>query len=340
MLCCDDIRKYKACCSEVQRLRDERWLEQERKAILQERCRQERMEQQYNCQLQDWERVQGKCQRDRERRKLLLKHILNHRKELKKIKEEARLWRLHQQELMLKKQQEKECAWLQEYTQREDERRWNQEKLRMHQENRLLNAQMAPRDSSNMGCPELEELRRMFVPVEHGPKETFEYYMVEPRPTEEETRASAEEKMRCLLGLRNQYGMHLSASDRGQKRTTVQLSMGPKLSSGERDESRNIITTPGALCSDSGDDCPPNVIIPQCLKPLMQTLSYRVNEIDTPLLTMKAFQCGEDGERSNGKMVPLESGPNFNGNRLYGTIVLPKGKSLSPFYTQPFAVTF
>lgn len=321
-------------------MRNERWRDQERKAIMEDKRRQECLQQQQLCKMKEWERANEKCERDRERRKVLLKNILCYRKEMKQVKDEARKWRRHQQTLLLEHTREKEEMRAQEFCQEEDERRWNQERCKMRQEDKILDHQMRDRDTKEMANPEMEELRRMFVPVEHGPKETFEYFVLEPRPTEEENRKKAEDTARCLMGLRDDHGMHLNVGDKNNKKTTISLSSGPKQSSGYTysDSSCKVVNTPGAFCSNCLESSEPNVEIPKCLKSLMQTLSYRVSEIDTPLLSLKNF--AQEGPESDGKEVRLESGPNFNGTRLYGTIVLPKGHALSPFYTQPFAVTF
>ncbi len=336
-------------------MRNERWREQERRAIMEDRRRQEWMQQQQLCKIKEWERACEKSERDRERRKVLLNNLLCYRKEMKQVKDEARKWRRRQQSILLQHTREKEEMKAQEFCQEEDERRWNQEKCKMQQEDKMLAAQMRDRDTKEMANPELEELRRMFVPVEHGPKETFEYFVLEPRPNEEEIKKEAEEKAKCLMGLREKNGMHLNVGDKNNKKTTISLSMGPKQSSGSSsgstgytgytgytESSCKVVNTPGAFCSNCLESSEPNVEIPKCLKSLMQTLSYRVSEIDTPLLSLKTFDENVRNVmyESDGKEVRLESGPNFNGTRLYGTIVLPKGHALSPFYTQPFAVTF
>ncbi|ODN02864.1 Reticulocyte-binding protein 2 a, partial [Orchesella cincta] len=290
---CDGAREHKVCQAELQRLRDERWKKQEKKALLEEKRRREWLDEQYLSQARQWEDSQRRCADDQKRRKKLLREMETQRKEMKRLREEEAKWRECKRKLYLKQKQKEEDMWLKEYNLREEEKRLAQERIQVNQEDKWLNGQMAPRETEGMAIPELEELRRMFAPVVRGPKETFEYFLVEPRPTTAEMKKSATLKMAALMGLRDQHGIHLDLSDRCKKRTTIQLAMGPKLTSGERSQ---------------------------------------VKEMNSPLLRMQNTTDGEPGQPG--------PGPNFNGSRLYGTVVIPKGQLLSPYYTDPYAITF
>lgn len=336
--CCANNPELKVCRAELDRLRNEQWREHERKAIMEERRHQDWIDSKYRGRLEQWQKCQQKLLADCDRRKKLMLQLQCQREELAKAKEETRRWRQYQT-LMLTKQKEKEQRMLiKEYYQREQDRRFKEEQVRAKLDEKWLEAQTKQHtaaEHARLRVPELTELRGMFLPVHCGPNLTYECMVMEPQPNAVDAEKEEVAKVVAMEDLRDAHGIHLNISDKLKKRTTITVAMGPR---NLRGENRQIFKQPGAACPKPRDcirDPPalPKVPLPECLEPIMKTLSYRVKKMNSPLLRMEPF-----GDEQIKK--PPGPGPHFNGARLYGTLVIPNGPTLSPYYTDPCCVTF
>lgn len=136
-------------------------------------------------------------------RKQLMAEIQCQREELRKVKEETRRWRRFQRLKYLEEKQKEQDIWVKEYNQRNEDRKLHEEKVRVTQDDKWLNAQTKPRDTDDMVFPELEELRATFVPVHNGPNETYEYFVIEPRPRTVEVLKQAEMNTLAAIKSRN-----------------------------------------------------------------------------------------------------------------------------------------
>lgn len=143
----------------------------------------------------------------------------------------------------------------------EEARAQEEAKQKREADEKWFQLQMSPRSKGKFAVPELEDLRGILAPIDRGPNEIFEYFAIEPKDpvtpqvstgmTREEQKLQLMETLRlsevennnkrmsqelantqmnamnAMMGLNKTDGIHINIGDRGSKKGTLRINMGP-----------------------------------------------------------------------------------------------------------------